>query len=103
MLKDDKFLKEMGTYFKRMRKQSGLSQLEVSKRLGYGSAQFISNWERGLAAPPLEKLGALVKMYGVNPEEVFQFIMSYQEKLLRRELFNDSPTMKDPAEAKPLQ
>ena len=55
MLKDHEFLIELGLYFRDMRKKAGLSQLEVSKRLGYGSAQFVSNWERGLASPPIRR------------------------------------------------
>ncbi len=34
------------------RQRAGLSQLDVANSLNYTSAQFISNWERGLSSPP---------------------------------------------------
>lgn len=87
MLKDQKFLEDLGLYFKEMRKKAGLSQVDVAQKLGYSSAQFVSNWERGLAAPPLEKLSTIIKIYNGNPNEVFQFILRYQERILKESIF----------------
>ena len=63
--------------------------MQVADRLGYSSAQFISNWERGLSSPPMKTLNVLAQMYKVSTEEIFQAIlaitMSTTEASLRRQ------------------
>jgi transcriptional regulator with XRE-family HTH domain len=44
--------KEMATLVKSARVGAGLTQMELAKKLGYKSPQFISNWERGESSPP---------------------------------------------------
>lgn len=52
-----------GASFRRMRQGALLTQSQVSKSLKYGSAQFVSNWERGVSFPPDEALPHLAKMF----------------------------------------
>lgn len=63
--------------------------MDVADRLGYSSAQFISNWERGLSSPPMKTLNVLAQMYKVGTEEIFQAILaitlSTAEESLRRQ------------------
>src|SRR5262245_30798703 len=42
-----------GTFLKNARKKRKLSQWAVAQQLGYSSAQFISNLERGISPPPV--------------------------------------------------
>lgn len=49
---------------KRYRKQAGFTQAELAKKLGYKSAQFVSNWERGVSALPVDKFKAFSKHTG---------------------------------------
>lgn len=49
----------LATMLRNYRKKSGLSQIDVSKILGYSTSQFISNWERGVASVP-PKIGRKV-------------------------------------------
>lgn len=58
---------ELAEYLTWSRKKTGLTQKEVSQRLGYSTAQFISNFERGQAIPPLSKLPKLIKILGLDP------------------------------------
>lgn len=76
---------DIARVLKDARRKANLSQYEVAERLGYGSAQFISNWERGLAAPPLMVLSRIAKMYNVNGEDLFQLILKDTEYQMRRE------------------
>jgi transcriptional regulator with XRE-family HTH domain len=62
----------LGEFLQAKRLKVGLSQGDVAQKLGYSSPQFVSNFERGLCAPPLEKLKVLVSLYSVNGEEVPQ-------------------------------
>ncbi len=50
-------------------------QLEVARKLGYSSAQFVSNWERNLVAPPLDTLAILIDLYKIPPGVVIQKIV----------------------------
>lgn len=72
----------LGEYLQKMRTRASLTQREVSLTLGYSSAQFISNFERGIAVPPLKKLKVLVKMYDMSPETVMSLILEAERELL---------------------
>lgn len=78
--------KPLGSYLKARRIAAGLTQHDVSTELGYSTPQFVSNFERGLCSPPLNALPTLVKLYGMDPEELVQLILRYQEQILRQAL-----------------
>jgi transcriptional regulator with XRE-family HTH domain len=75
---------EMASYLKKKRMASGLTQIEVSKKLGYSSAQFVSNWERGLSSPPVKTLARLIKLYKLNPNEVIEMCLTPLRRELKR-------------------
>ena len=76
------FHKELGTYIREKRIKANMSQFEVAQGLGYKSAQFISNIERGLCSPPFPVLCALVNLYKISPREITDFLLSLQRKFL---------------------
>jgi transcriptional regulator with XRE-family HTH domain len=78
--------KTLGTYFQEKRSDKGLSQKDVADILGYSSAQFVSNWERGISAPPLEALPTLVKLYQIPTKEIVTLMLKEQEKVLLKVL-----------------
>ncbi len=84
-----KDVKDLSKFLREAREKAGLTQMDVAERLGYSSAQFISNWERGLSSPPMKTLTVLAQMYKVGTEEIFQAILaitlSTAEDSLRRE------------------
>jgi len=47
--------KELGSYLRKWRQRSGLTQKYVATSIGYTSAQAISNIERGIVKPPKNK------------------------------------------------
>lgn len=58
-----KYIRE-GMVMRESREKTGLTQAEVAIRLGYSSAQFISNSERGLCRFPFKKFKHLSRIYG---------------------------------------
>lgn len=68
-------IRTLSNYLKEKRVESGLSQLDVAKVLGYSSPQFVSNWERGLVSPPLETIAVLVELYKISPNEIIEHII----------------------------
>jgi transcriptional regulator with XRE-family HTH domain len=84
---------KLAEYLKGTRAAAGLSQGQIAEALGYSTSQFISNWERGISAPPvtaLKKLGAVLK---ADPDHLFNLVVEAdyektKEKLTR--VYNDS-------------
>ena len=75
----------IGKFVKKARLNRDLTQQYVANKLGYSTAQFISNWERGLAMPPLDVLPKLVALYQIKPEALVAAINEFQEQLLAQQ------------------
>lgn len=71
---------ELGESLMQARVRNGLTQREVSQELGYSSAQFISNFERGISAPPLKKIQILARRYKLPIGQVARLLMAGLEK-----------------------
>lgn len=83
-----KQVKALSEFLKEKRTHAGLSQKDVADKLGYSSAQFISNWERGLSSPPIHTLRKLAEMYSVNVDEMFDVILESTLEQVRTDLRN---------------
>lgn len=66
-----------------------LTQREVSEELGYSSAQFISNFESGIASPPLSKLTRLVELYKIPVERLISLILEGEKASMQSVLRPD--------------
>ena len=60
---------EMANRLYELRRKKGLSQEELSEKLGV-SRQAVSKWERGEASPDTDNLIALASIYGVSLDEL---------------------------------
>lgn len=60
---------EFGRNFKELRKQAGLTQKEVARKLGICQSN-VSDWENDISRPEYEKLIALAKLYDASLEEL---------------------------------
>jgi len=58
-------MKNVSKILRDARERQGLKQVDVAKVFKYKSAQYVSNWERGLASPPFDKLPKLLKTLGI--------------------------------------
>jgi transcriptional regulator with XRE-family HTH domain len=72
----------LGAYLQEMRIKANLTQREVSQLLGYSSAQFISNFERGISSPPLKKLKELIRMYRMPVDKVMSLVLEGEREVL---------------------
>lgn len=79
--------KNLSEFLKNSRVKSGLTQSDVAGKLGYSSPQFISNWERGIAAPPVPTLRRLADLYKVSSENMLNQFLSHMENTVRKEYF----------------
>ena len=83
MRKDKYPHRHLGSTLKAFRAAAGLSQRDVAKKFGWTTAQFVSNWERGLVKPPPARLKRLAKLYGVTITEIVDHMaQEYRHRLL---------------------
>lgn len=74
---------KLGAYLAAGRNEKNLTQRHMQKRLAYSSAQFISNFERGLAKPPIPKLREFIEIYDLNPKKVMRLIIKVEAEKIR--------------------
>lgn len=72
--------KIIGDFFKQKRLETGLTQNDVAKSLGWSNAQFVSNWERGKCLPPKSVLFDLIQMCKISKKELVN-IHTYATKI----------------------
>lgn len=65
---------QSGLFLQECRKKVGLTQAEVSKKLGVHS-QFVSNWERGCCLPPGKSLKDLYRLYKISPQQLAEALL----------------------------
>ncbi len=71
------------------RKKKNLTQKDVSTQLGYSTAQFISNWERGVSFPPAKVIRKLAEIYTVNETKLLAAYCEHKIDSYKRKIKND--------------
>lgn len=79
--------KAIGNFLREKRQQRELTQGEVAKPLGFLSAQFISNIERGLALPPLNCLRKMIELYDIEEDEIIDLLVEEERKYIRSVIY----------------
>jgi transcriptional regulator with XRE-family HTH domain len=67
--------RRLASFLREYRVKSGLSQADVAAALKYSTPQFISNWERGVSSPPLDKLSQLIEIYRISRDELIDIML----------------------------
>jgi transcriptional regulator with XRE-family HTH domain len=84
-----KKLPRLGDFLRDSREEAGLTQKQVAQKLGYGTAQFISEWERGIRSPPGNALKTLVQLYDLSLHRFYDVIIEEQTRALEKDLKKD--------------
>ena len=63
--------KTLGTMIAELRKQYGMTQLELAEKIGV-TDKAVSKWERDLSCPDINSLPNLAEILGVSVEELMQ-------------------------------
>jgi transcriptional regulator with XRE-family HTH domain len=82
----------IGEYIKERRIEKGLTQADLSKSLGYTSAQFISNIERETAQPPLKSLKTLMRILAISESNMYSLVLARSEMILKNTIFGSKST-----------
>lgn len=81
---------QLGSYLRTLRIGKNFTQRDVSMALGYSSAQFISNFENGIAAPPLAKLKLMLDMLDGDASQIIKLSLE-GERLIISNVLKERP------------
>ncbi len=76
--------KNLGDYLKKRRLTLGITQKHIAQIMGYSTPQFISNWERGISSPPVDKLESVSNVYGIPNKKFKAFLRKEVNNTLDR-------------------
>lgn len=77
---------EIGAIVREYRQKKGMTQLELSKILGYETTQFVSLFERGLSKIPFATVGQLVIILGIPEKKILDTLVRAYEQNLKQEI-----------------
>ena len=76
-------MNQIGGTIRRARCRAGITQKQLTDHLGFTSAQFISNVERGKCLMSTDKIWPTAEFLGVDPEELLQAQLTDYELRIR--------------------
>jgi transcriptional regulator with XRE-family HTH domain len=79
--------KQAGSWLKGLRREAGLSQIDLAACLGLKYYTFISQVENGFGRVPTESMEAWAKAVGVDPPTFARELLTYYDPELYRLLF----------------
>jgi transcriptional regulator with XRE-family HTH domain len=86
--KDAKQLrKDAGQWLREMRKNAGLSQIELANKLGLKYYTFVSQVENGFGRVPSDSMEAWARALDLVPADFVRHLLSYYDPELHRLLF----------------
>jgi transcriptional regulator with XRE-family HTH domain len=77
----------LGTLLREQRIKRGLTQADLAESLGNVHPQFVSNWERGLCAPPSERLREIISHLQLTPKKVIDTMMTDAKEEILAKIF----------------
>jgi len=64
--------KNQGALIRQSREKSGLTQGELSQKLGFTNPQFVSNWEREQSGYPNSAIKQLSKLLSIDKKDLIE-------------------------------
>jgi putative transcriptional regulator len=77
---------KIGLYLKKARAKKKLSQSQLASMLGYSNAQYISDWERGYSAIPMNQLQKICSYLEADPQELFELMLELAKERLEEDM-----------------
>ena len=91
----------IGEKIANLRKQKGLSQEDIAKKL-YVSRQAVSKWEKNQSLPDIEKINELCKLFGVSSDYLINDTDTYQISSGKETTDFENQTVIKNSQAKPF-
>lgn len=83
---------QAGRWLKAAREAAGLTQAQLSERVGLRYYTFVSQVESGVGRLPIETQAAWAEALGLDPREFAKTLLGFYEPELYRLLFGDEPS-----------
>lgn len=77
----------LGKYLKNKRVQANYTQAELAEALGNVHTQFVSNWERGLCAPPNHCFHTLISTLKLSRVELVEAMLVDSKKIIESKVY----------------
>lgn len=77
---------ELGQIIRDYRIKKKMTQLELAKKLGYDSTQFVSLFERGLSKVPFNVLGQLIVILGIPERKILTMLVNAYESQIKSQI-----------------
>lgn len=84
----------LGQYLKQKRLSLNLTQAELAGMLGNVHVQFISNWERGLCAPPNHCFEKLIEVLNLSRDKLVKVMVEDSKNIIIAKVFNKPKLIK---------
>jgi transcriptional regulator with XRE-family HTH domain len=82
----------LGKYLKEKRVKAKFTQTELAEALGDIHTQFVSNWERGLCAPPSHCFHNLIAILKLNRVDLVEVMLEDSKKIIESKVYNKKNT-----------
>ncbi len=79
---------KLGIFLKEARVELGLSQKDIAEKVGIHT-QYVSNYERGLCAPPSHSFGAILKLLKVKKEDVVDVMLEDSRREIEARVYKN--------------
>ena len=81
-----RYSRRIGETLLKAREKLGKSQEDLARELGYGTAQVVSDWERGAAGIPMKNLLKVAKALQIHPDELFEQLLQFSRERLEESM-----------------
>jgi len=82
----------LGQYLKEKRIKNKFTQVDLATSLGDVHTQFVSNWERGLCAPPSHCFHDLIGVLKLNRADLVKVMLEDSKKIIESKVYNKKNT-----------
>ncbi len=83
--------RKLGLFLKEKRVEAGLTQPALAEKLGEVHSQFVSNWERGLCAPPSHAFQRLISVLSLSRDELVKVMVADYQTEVEYKVFKKKP------------
>lgn len=83
-------IKGLSQFLRERRRAKKITQLSAAEALGHSTAQYISNFERGLCEPSLETALKLCVCYGISKRELYDLMVQSYRVELKYRIFKET-------------
>ena len=83
--------KHLGIYLKAKRATTNFTQGGLAEELGNVHSQFISNWERGLCAPPNHCFPKLISLLKIDKKELVKVMLKDAQEEIESKIYKKKP------------